>query len=305
MSQSEAANSSRAGQSSADPSKSRTPNDLAAGGLVAGGQTAADWTASDTDNGVAAAIERARLGERAALIAYLPCGFPSLAASIDACRALIRGGVDAVELGLPYSDPVMDGPVIGEAVTAALAAGFRVDDLFEAVAELAPVGVPIEVMTYYNPVFRRGVDRFAADLADVGGAGLITPDLIPEEAGEWIAAADRFGLDKIFLVAPSSPPARLALTAAAGRGFTYATSTMGVTGLRESLSELARPLVERTRVAGADNVCVGVGVSTPQQASAVAEFADGVIVGSAFVKRLAAGRDLEGFAAELVEATRR
>ncbi|MDR2565717.1 MAG: tryptophan synthase subunit alpha [Bifidobacteriaceae bacterium] len=255
--------------------------------------------------GAGEAIDRARREGRAALIAYLPCGFPSLAGSVDACRALIRGGVDVIELGLPYSDPVMDGPVIGEAVTQALAAGFRVDDLFEAVAELAPVGVPVEVMTYYNPVFRRGEDRFAADLASAGGAGLITPDLIPEEAAAWVGAADRFSLDKIFLVAPSSPPARLRLTAAACRGFTYATSTMGVTGLRASLSDLARPLVERTRAAGATNVCVGVGVSTPGQAAEVAGFADGVIVGSAFVKRLAAGQDVEGFAAELREAARR
>ncbi|MDR1442600.1 MAG: tryptophan synthase subunit alpha [Bifidobacteriaceae bacterium] len=253
--------------------------------------------------GAGQAIARARAAGRAALIAYLPCGFPSLTASIDACRALIRGGADIIELGLPYSDPVMDGPVIGQAVTEALASGFRVDDLFEAVAELAPAGVPIEVMTYYNPVFRRGEERFAADLADAGGAGLITPDLIPEEAGPWITAADAFGLDKVFLVAPSSPPARLRLTASACRGFTYATSTMGVTGLRTSLSGLARPLVERTRAAGAANVCVGVGVSTPAQAAEVASFADGVIIGSAFVKRLAAGQDLESFTAGLREAT--
>ncbi|MDR0594907.1 MAG: tryptophan synthase subunit alpha [Bifidobacteriaceae bacterium] len=255
--------------------------------------------------GAGGAIARARAEGRAALIAYLPCGYPSLAGSVDACRALIRGGADVIELGLPYSDPVMDGPVIGQAVTAALAAGFRVDDLFEAVAELAPSGRPVEVMTYYNPVFRRGDQRFAADLAAVGGAGLITPDLIPEEAGDWVAAADRFGLDKIFLVAPSSPPARLRLTAAACRGFTYATSTMGVTGARQSLSELARPLVERTRGAGAANVCVGVGVSTPDQAAEVAGFADGVIVGSAFVQRLTAGQDLEAFAAALREAAAR
>jgi tryptophan synthase alpha chain len=199
----------------------------------------------------------------------------------------------------------MDGPVINQAVTAALEAGFRVDDLFTAVASLAPAGVPIEVMTYYNPVFRRGEERFAADLAAAGGAGLITPDLIPEEAGAWVTAADRSGLDKIFLVAPSSPSARLALTAAACRGFTYATSTMGVTGLRASLSDLARPLVERTRAAGAGHVCVGVGVSTAKQAHEVASFADGVIAGSAFVKRLANGQDLEDLAISLREATER
>jgi tryptophan synthase alpha chain len=200
----------------------------------------------------------------------------------------------------------MDGPVIAEAVTHALAGGVRVDQVFDAVAQLAPLGVPIEVMTYYNPVFHRGVERFARELAAAGGAGLITPDLIPEEAGEWIKAADAADLDKIFLVAPSSSPERLALTAAACRGFTYATSTMGVTGARTSLSGAARPLVERVRAAGATNVCVGVGVSTPEQAAEVAEFADGVIVGSALVKLIAAGSDqLEAFVGELKQAVRR
>jgi tryptophan synthase alpha chain len=256
---------------------------------------------------VADAIGRAEAEGRAALVGYLPVGFPSLAASIDAAAALVQGGVDVLELGLPYSDPVMDGPVIADAAAAALAGGVRVDGVLEAVAALAGEGVPIEVMTYYNPVFRRGVARFAEELAGAGGAGLITPDLIPEEAGEWIAAADPLGLDKIFLVAPSSPAARLELTARACRGFTYATSTMGVTGTRASLSSLARPLVERTRAAGAEHVCVGVGVSTPRQAAEVASFADGVIVGSAFVKRLgAAGPDaLEPLAAELRAAVAR
>ncbi|MDR2347619.1 MAG: tryptophan synthase subunit alpha [Bifidobacteriaceae bacterium] len=258
--------------------------------------------------GAAGAIERAAAERRAALVGYLPAGFPSLAASIDAAGALIAGGVDIVELGLPYSDPVMDGPVIAQAAAAALAGGTRVDDVFQAVAELAPSGRPIEVMTYYNPVFRRGVERFAADLAAAGGAGLITPDLIPEEAADWISAADARGLDKIFLVAPSSTQARLALTAANCRGFTYAASTMGVTGARAALSALARPLVERARAAGAERVCLGVGVSTPEQAAEVAGFADGVIVGSAFVQRLADGLGwgaLERFARELRQAVER
>jgi tryptophan synthase alpha chain len=255
----------------------------------------------------AEAIDRARDEGRAALIGYLPAAFPSVEGSLEALRALIRGGVDVVELGLPYSDPVMDGPVIAEAVNEALTWGVRVDHVFELVAELAPDGVPVEVMTYYNPVFSRGVAAFAEELAAAGGAGLVTPDLIPEEAGEWVEAADSLGLDKIFLVAPSSPPERLALTCANCRGFTYATSTMGVTGARESLSALARPLVQRTREAGAERVCVGVGVSTPDQAAEVAAFADGVIVGSAFV-RLVADRDLEGveaLARALREAARR
>ncbi|MDR2381569.1 MAG: tryptophan synthase subunit alpha [Bifidobacteriaceae bacterium] len=255
--------------------------------------------------GAAGAIARAHAEGRAALIGYLPVGYPSLAGSLDGVRALIAGGVDVVELGLPYSDPVLDGPVIASAAAAALAGGTRVDDVLEAVAAVAPSGVPIEVMTYYNPVFRRGVRRFAAELAAVGGAGLITPDLIPDEAADWIAAADDLALDKIFLVAPSSSEARLALTVAACRGFTYATSTMGVTGERASLSALSEPLVGRTRAAGGGYVCVGVGVSTPSQAREVAAFADGVIVGSALVQRCGRGADLEGFVRELRAAVRR
>jgi len=233
---------------------------------------------------VGKAIDAAGEEGRAALIAYLPVGFPSVAGSVDAAKALIDAGVDALELGLPYSDPVMDGPVIEDAVVAALAAGARVDDTFRAVEALAGRGVPILVMTYYNPVYRRGVARFAADLASAGGAGLITPDLIPDEAGEWIAASEAHGLDRVFLVAPSSTAERLAVVAEACRGFTYATSTMGVTGERATLSGRARVLVERARAAGAERVCVGVGVSTPAHAAEVASFADGVIVGSAFVR---------------------
>jgi tryptophan synthase alpha chain len=260
---------------------------------------------------VGAAIDRAKSQGRAALIGYLPVGFPTVAASVEAAAALIEGGCDIVELGLPYSDPVMDGPVIAQAVTAALAGGVRVDDTFRAVRELSPLGAPLLVMTYYNPVLRRGVERFAGQLAEAGGAGLITPDLIPDEADEWLAASDQHGLDRVFLVAPSSSDERLALTAKACRGFTYATSTMGVTGVRSQLADSARVLVERTRAAGAQRVCVGVGVSNPQQAATVAGFADGVIVGSAFVKLLvaapnaaAARRDLSGLAGELAAATR-
>ncbi|MDR1800063.1 MAG: tryptophan synthase subunit alpha, partial [Bifidobacteriaceae bacterium] len=164
---------------------------------------------------VGPAIDRAKAAGRAALIGYLPVGFPSVAASVQAAAAMIEGGCDIVELGLPYSDPVMDGPVIAQAVTAALAGGVRVDDTFRAVQELSPLGAPLLVMTYFNPVLRRGVERFAGELAQAGGSGLITPDLIPDEAAEWLAASDQYGLDRVFLVAPSSSERRLALTAAA------------------------------------------------------------------------------------------
>ncbi|MBM7477498.1 tryptophan synthase subunit alpha [Oerskovia jenensis] len=223
---------------------------------------------------------------RAALIGYLPVGYPSVEGTVQAATALVESGVDIIELGLPYTDPVMDGPVIQRAVEHALAAGTRVRDVFTAVEAVASLGVPVLVMTYWNPVLRYGVEAFARDLAAAGGAGLITADLIPDEAHEWIAAADAHGLDKVFLVAPSSTPERLRLTAAASRGFVYAASTMGVTGVRAEVGSRAEELVAATRAAGAEHVCVGLGVSTRVQAAQVGRYADGVIVGSAFVRPL-------------------
>jgi tryptophan synthase alpha chain len=146
-------------------------------------------------------------------------------------------------------------------------------------------------MTYWNPVDRYGIQRFAADLAAAGGAGLITPDLVPDEAADWLAASDAADLERIFLVAPSSTPQRLAATSAACRGWVYAASTMGVTGVRASVGSGARDLVARTRAAGAERVCVGLGVSTREQAAEVAGYADGVIVGSAFVRALTEASD--------------
>ncbi|MGP9693622.1 tryptophan synthase subunit alpha [Brachybacterium sp. AOP25-B2-12] len=237
------------------------------------------------------ALDRARSEHRAALVAYLPVGFPDLQTSIDAARVLIDEGADMIELGLPYSDPVMDGPVIQQAATASLAAGTRTRDVLTAVEALSGHGAAILVMSYWNPVLRYGPDALARDLAAAGGAGLITPDLIPDEAGEWIAASDEHAVDRVFLVAPSSPRERLEYVVSRTRGFVYAASTMGVTGARTSVSGAARGLVERTRSAGAQNVCVGLGVSTGAQAAEVAGYADGVIVGSAFVRALADAPD--------------
>lgn len=235
------------------------------------------------------AIDAATGAGRAALIGYLPVGFPDLATSVTAARAMVASGVDVVELGLPYSDPVMDGPVIQQAADAALRGGTRTRDVLSAVEQVAGTGAPVLVMSYWNPVLRYGVEAFARDLAAAGGAGLITPDLVPEEAAEWVAAADAHDLDRVFLVAPSSSPQRLRITAAASRGFVYAASTMGVTGARAAVGTAAARLVADTRAAGAQRVCVGLGVSTADQAAEVAAFADGVIVGSALVTRLADG----------------
>lgn len=234
----------------------------------------------------AGVIDQALAEERAALVAYIPIGFPDVDTSIAAAKAAISAGADIVELGLPYSDPAIDGPVNQTAMQVALAGGTRTADVLRAVEEVSATGAPTLVMTYYNPVLRYGVKAFARDLASAGGAGLITPDLIPEEAGTWIEASDEHDLDRVFLVAPSSTTERLAITAAASRGFVYATSTMGVTGTREHLSDRAAGLVAGTRAAGAHRVCVGVGVSTAAHATQVAGYADGVIVGSAIVRTL-------------------
>ena len=241
---------------------------------------------TDVRSRVAERLGEIRAEGRAALVGYLPVGFPDVDGSIAAARTLVDSGVDIVELGVPYSDPVMDGPLIQRAVEHALAGGVRVRDTLRAVEAVAASGAPVLVMTYWNPVVRYGVDAWARDLAAAGGAGMITPDLIPDEAGEWLAASDAHGLDRVFLVAPSSTTERLALTARASRGFVYAASTMGVTGTRASVGDQAERLVADTRRAGAERVCVGLGVSTPAQAAEVAGYADGVIVGSAFVRPL-------------------
>jgi tryptophan synthase alpha chain len=237
-------------------------------------------------SGVGEVLAKTKAEGRAALVGYLPVGFPDLPGSIQAMVAMVSSGVDIVEIGMPYTDPLMDGPVIAHAADVALAGGTRIKDVFTAVRAVADAGAPALVMTYWNPVLRYGVDRFAEDLAKAGGAGLITPDLIPDEAAEWIEAAERNDLDQIFLVAPSSTPQRLRSTALACRGFVYAASTMGVTGARTTVGDAAEALVARARLVTDTPICVGLGVSTGAQAAHVAAFADGVIVGSALVRCL-------------------
>ncbi len=234
-------------------------------------------------------IAAARAEGRSALVGYLPAGYPTVEGSVAALVAMVEAGVDVVEVGLPYSDPVMDGPTIQRAAERALAGGVRTADTFRVVEAVAATGAPVLVMTYWNPVECYGVDRFAGDLASAGGAGLITPDLVPEEAGGWLAASDVHGLERVFLVAPSSTDARIASTVAACRGFVYATSVMGVTGARDTTSAAAPDLVLRTRAAADPAglpVGVGLGVRDGDQAAEVAAYADGVIVGSAFVRLL-------------------
>lgn len=258
------------------------------------------------------ALAKARADGRAALIGYLPVGYPTVDLSIEAMCAMVDGGADVIEVGVPYSDPVMDGPTIQEAAEQAVRAGVGLTDAFRAVAAVADAGAAAVVMSYWNPIERYDVDRFAQDLAGAAGSGAITPDLIPEEAAPWLAASDAHHLDRVFLVAPSSSDARVASTAAASRGFVYASSTMGVTGTRQTVSGAANALVARVRALAPDiPVCVGLGVSDRDQAAEVAAFADGVIVGSAFVRRLLDAPDRSGvqavrqLAAELAAGVRR
>ena len=242
--------------------------------------------ASRAASPVTTAFGQASADNRAALVGYLPAGFPTVAGAIDAAKAMAAAGADVIELGLPYSDPVIDGPVIAEAVHQALLKGTRVADVLRTVEAIAAAGVAVLVMTYWNPIDHYGVRAFARDLAAAGGSGLITPDLSPEEAGPWLQASDEYGLDRVFLAAPSSVDQRLATVTKSCRGFVYAASLMGITGTREAVSGQAAGLVERVRKHTDLPVAVGLGVSNGAQAAQVAEFADGVIVGSAFVRRL-------------------
>lgn len=235
---------------------------------------------------IGAAFSRARDEGRAALVGYLPAGFPSAGGCVTALNAMIDAGVELLEIGLPYTDPLIDGPTIQTAVDRALTGGTGTRQVLDTVAAVAGRGVPVLVMTYWNPVARYGAERFASDLAAVGGAGVIAPDLTPEEGEPWLAACAVSGLAPVLLVAPSSTDARVARIAAACRGFVYAASTMGVTGARAEVSALAPELVSRVRAVSDLPVAVGLGVSNGEQAAAVAAYADGVIVGSAFVRVL-------------------
>ncbi|MGW3602549.1 tryptophan synthase subunit alpha [Micromonospora sp. NPDC005161] len=233
---------------------------------------------------IGVAFDKARADGRALLVGCMPAGFPTVEGSIAAMTAMVEAGVDVIEVEIPYSDPVIDGPVIQKASDIALAGGVRTADTLRIIEAVAATGAPVVTMTYWNPVERYGVEAFARDLAAAGGTGLITPDLIPDEADEWLAASDAHGLDRTFLVSPSSTDARLEMTVRHCRGFVYATAVMGVTGARAQTSDAAPTLVSRVRAVTDLPVGVGLGVGTGAQAGTVAGYADGVIVGSALVR---------------------
>jgi tryptophan synthase alpha chain len=263
--------------------------------------------------GLSQSFEKGRVEGRALLVGCMPAGFPTVEGSITAMRAMVDAGVDIVEVELPYSDPVMDGPVIQKASDIALAGGVRTADVLRVIEAVARAGAPVVMMTYWNPIEKYGVDAFARDFAAAGGVGMITPDLIPDEAQEWLVASDAHDLDRVFLVSPSSTDERIAMTTSHCRGFVYATSVMGVTGAREQTSTAAPALVARVRALDPQiPVGVGLGVRDGAQAAEVGSYADGVIVGSALVRclldapdessGLAALRTLSG---ELADGVRR
>jgi tryptophan synthase alpha chain len=233
---------------------------------------------------ISVAFEKARAEGRALVVGCMPAGFPTVEGSIASMKAMIAGGVDVIEVELPYSDPVMDGPVIQRASEIALAGGVRTRDTLRIIEAVASTGAPVVLMTYWNPIEKYGVDAFARDLAAAGATGMITPDLVPDEADEWLAASDAYQLDRTFLVSPSSTDARVAMTVGHCRGFVYATAIMGVTGAREQTSSAAPALVARVRPVTDLPVGVGLGVRDGAQAAEVGSYADGVIVGSALVR---------------------
>jgi tryptophan synthase alpha chain len=221
-----------------------------------------------------------------ALIGYFPAGYPTVEASVEACVAMCESGIDILELGIPYSDPVMDGLVIQVATEEALTNGFKLSIFFDLLKQITSrVSTPVLVMSYWNPIMQYGVERFARDLKAAGGAGLITPDLIPDEAADWLNISDELELDRVFMATPSSSQARLDQVARLSRGFIYAVSTMGITGAREDLDAKARGVVSGVKsTATKVPVCVGIGISTAEQVSEVNTYADGAIVGSVFIK---------------------
>lgn len=242
---------------------------------------------------------------RAALVGYFPAGYPTVEGSVELATTLARRA-DLIEVGIPFTDPMMDGPTIQDAATTALEAGFRVRDTFTVIKAVTEAGGNAVIMSYWNPILQYGPEKFAADLAAAGGLGSIIPDLLPEEAERWTAACESNGLDNVYLVAPSTTPERMELTVNAGGGFIYAQSHMGVTGAQDDVSGDARDLVERTRATTDLPVAVGLGVKTGDHAAAIASYADGVIVGSALITAAAQGVEaLDTLAAELEAGVRR
>ncbi|CCQ16256.1 Tryptophan synthase alpha chain [Rhodococcus sp. AW25M09] len=246
---------------------------------------------SNNDSRLSGTFAQCRAEGRAALVGYLPAGFPTVPRSIEVVETMVDAGCDIIEVGIPYSDPVMDGPTIQAAADVARRSGARVKDVFSVTEKVAAAGGKAVVMTYWNLVLKYGIENFARDLAGAGGLGIITPDLIPDEAQEWIEVSKAYDLDRTFLVAPSSTEERLVSTVEVSSGFVYAASTMGVTGARDAVSSMAPALCARIREHSDIPIGVGLGVRSGAQAAEIARYADAVIVGSALVSAVDNGLD--------------
>jgi tryptophan synthase alpha chain len=234
---------------------------------------------------------------RGALVAYLTAGYPSLSATVEIAEALDGAGVDVLELGVPFSDPVADGPVIQRASEASLAAGTTLEGCLDAASEIARrVRMPIVLFSYFNPLLQYKLDRLGGRLADAGVEGLLVTDVIPEEADPLLDVMRTRNVDTVFLAAPTSSDERLARIAAVSRGFVYAVSRTGVTGARERLSDRVGSLVERIRRHSDLPVAVGFGISSAEQVAEVWQFADGAVVGSRLVSEIALAPDVPDLA---------
>ena len=231
----------------------------------------------------------ARLGgeRRKAFVAFVTAGDPSLDRTVESALEMEKAGVDVLELGIPFSDPLADGPVIQRASERALRRGVTLERVLDAVRRVRQTSeLPLLLFSYFNPLYRYGLERLTRAARDAGADGVLVTDLPPEEANGWLDHARAAALDTVFLAAPTSPDERLRRVAAASRGFVYAVSRTGVTGERDALSDDARPLVARLKQLTDEPVALGFGIATPQQVKAAAELADGVVVGSALVRFL-------------------
>lgn len=236
---------------------------------------------------IARQFERLKAEGRKAFVAFVTAGDPSIERTVEAAVEMDAAGVDVLELGVPFSDPLADGPVIQRSSERALRRGVTLATVLEAVRRIRrKTELPLLLFSYYNPLLRYGLARLAAEAREAGVDGVLVTDLPPEEAGPWLEVARPAGLDTVFLAAPTSPDERLSRVAEVSRGFIYAVSRTGVTGERQALSDEARPLLERIRARTGVPVALGFGISTPEQVAQAAAVADGVVVGSALVRFL-------------------
>jgi len=236
---------------------------------------------------IGGAFERLRQADAKAFVAFVTAGDPSLDRTLEVALELERGGADILELGVPFSDPLADGPVIQRSSERALKRGVTLAGVLDLVRRLRRRSeLPVVLFSYFNPLLQRGLEHLAQEAADAGVDGVLVTDLPPEEAGEWLAVARPAGLDTVFLAAPTSPDERLKAVCTVSRGFVYAVSRTGVTGERDALSAQAVPLVQRLRRWTEEPVALGFGLATPEQVAAAADVADGAVVGSALVRFL-------------------